>query len=47
MTGNIVVIIELSVDGTFIPAPSKSSKNHIPMVQNFFSVIIIASFVLN
>ena len=47
MTGNIVVIIELSVGGTFIPAPSKSSKNNIPMVQNFFAVIIIASFVLN
>ena len=36
MTVNIVVIVELSVGGTFIPAPSKSSKNHIPVVQNFF-----------
>ena len=36
MTVNIVVIVELSVGGTFIPAPSKSSKNHIPVVQNSF-----------
>ena len=36
MTVNIVVIVELSVGGTFILAPSKSSKNHIPVVQNFF-----------
>ena len=47
MTVNIVVIVELSVGGTFIPVPSKSSKDHIPVVQIFFSVIIIASFVLN
>ena len=47
MTVNTVVIVELSVGGTFIPGPSKSSKNYIPEVQIFFSVIIVASFVLN
>ena len=36
MTVNSVVIVELSVGGTFIPGPSKSSKNYIPVVQIFF-----------